>query len=98
MTVDEAVLYATDDAMIWAEEWCKVAREIAAADDGREVIDEGWMVGWYANAMETAKQLAFCWVRPDGSWSEACDRKAGHKGLHSWEVYDLFVRDLGLAR
>lgn len=45
-------LYATTDAMVWAEEWCKVARRIAA--EGGEIIDEGWMVGWFANAFGTA--------------------------------------------
>lgn len=48
-------LYSTTDAMVWAQEWCTIAREIEAADDGREVIDAGWMVGWFANAIETAK-------------------------------------------
>lgn len=47
-------LYATDDAMVWAKEWCEVAREIEAANDGRQLIDEEWMVGWFANAMVTA--------------------------------------------
>lgn len=47
-------LYATDDAMVWAEEWCKIAREIEASDDDRKVIDEGWMVSWFANAMQIA--------------------------------------------
>ena len=42
------------DAMRWAEEWCRIAREIGAADDGRTVIDEGWMVSWFANAMQAA--------------------------------------------
>lgn len=51
-----AKLYGTTDAMVWAEEWCKIAREIEAADDGREVIDEGWMVGWFANAFAAAER------------------------------------------
>lgn len=51
-------LHGTDDAMRWAEEWCRIAREIDAADDGRMVIDEGWMVGWFANAMGVAE--SFC--------------------------------------
>lgn len=47
-------LYSTTDAMIWAKEWCRIAREIQAANDGRQVIDEGWMVSWFANAMYVA--------------------------------------------
>lgn len=46
-------LYATTDAMVWAQEWCKIAREIQARGD--EIIDEGWMVGWFANAMCVAE-------------------------------------------
>lgn len=41
-------LYATDDAAVWAEEFCKVARE-----RGHD-LDEGWVIGWFANAMQTA--------------------------------------------
>jgi hypothetical protein len=46
-------LYATTDAKVWAAEWCKVARKIAAS--GAPIIDEGWMIGWFANAIENAK-------------------------------------------
>lgn len=45
----------TTDAQVWAREWCRIAREIEAADDGREVIDEGWMIGWFANAIEAGR-------------------------------------------
>ena len=51
-------LYATTDAAVWAKEWCKIARKIAAADDDREVIDEGWMITWFANAMCVAEDHA----------------------------------------
>lgn len=52
-------LYASTDAQVWAAEWCNIAREISGADDGRQVIDEGWMVGWFANAMETARAAGY---------------------------------------
>jgi hypothetical protein len=48
------LLYATIDAMVWTEEWCRIARELQAS--GQEIIDEGWMVGWFANAMAVAEQ------------------------------------------
>ena len=53
MPLDEttARLYATTNASVWAAEWCRIAREIEAADDDRQVIDDGWMIGWFANAM-----------------------------------------------
>ena len=44
-------LHSTTDARVWAEEWCRIAREIEASNDGREIIDEGWMIGWFANAI-----------------------------------------------
>lgn len=39
------------DAQKWAQEWCRVATEILGSCDEREVIDEGWMIGWFANAI-----------------------------------------------
>lgn len=54
----EAVLRQSTDAAVWAHEWCEVATEIVVAGNGREVIDEGWMIGWFANAIETAKDHA----------------------------------------
>lgn len=46
--VDTGRLYASTDAMVWAEEFQKVV-------DSGVTIDEGLMVGWFANAIETAK-------------------------------------------
>ena len=43
--VDERRLYATDNAAVWAEEFNKVCPE----------VDEGLMIGWFANAIESAK-------------------------------------------
>lgn len=44
-TVDVERLYATTQADVWAKEFAKVVPE----------VDEGLMVGWFANAIETAK-------------------------------------------
>lgn len=46
--VDEARLYATTDATVWAEEFAKV----------RPDVDFMLMVGWFANAIETARRIA----------------------------------------
>ena len=51
MAIDTKYLIGNTDAVVWAEEWCEVAREIAENKDEREVIDEGWMIGWFANAI-----------------------------------------------
>lgn len=45
--VDTKKLYATDDAKVWAEEFSKVAPG----------IDQSLMIGWFANAIETAKDV-----------------------------------------
>ena len=48
-------LYATDDAMVWAEEWVATAAQIVAREgDWMALLDAGWMVSWFANAMQIA--------------------------------------------
>jgi len=59
-------LYATTDASVWAAEWCRIAREIEASDDDRQVIDEGWMIGWFANAFTVAEDQAYERGHKDG--------------------------------
>jgi hypothetical protein len=63
MAMSEAELLSTTDAMVWAKEWVRTAREIQAR--GGDVFDEGWMVGWFANAMETAAREARHNLRDD---------------------------------
>lgn len=47
-------LYGSTDAAVWANEFCALFS--VYADDG-EVVDDalGLMIGWFANAIETAK-------------------------------------------
>lgn len=51
MTVDQNKLHSTTDAQVWAQEFM---REFGNRKDD---IDEGLMIGWFANAIETAKLL-----------------------------------------
>jgi hypothetical protein len=53
--MSELLAHIGTDAMRWAEAWCRIAREIEQADDGRLIVDEGWMVGWFANAIEAGR-------------------------------------------
>lgn len=46
-------LHSTTDAAVWAEEFMKVVNKLEIKG-----IDEGWMIGWFANAMETARTIA----------------------------------------
>lgn len=44
-TVDQERLYATTDAMVWAEEFAKVCPD----------VDQGLMLSWFANAIEVGR-------------------------------------------
>ena len=46
--VDQDRLYATTDARVWAEEFAKVCPD----------VDQGLMIGWFANAIETGRAHA----------------------------------------
>ena len=54
-------LMGTDDAMVWAEEFCRIfdGKEVSTHEfaDGTVVVDPGLMVGWFANAMQVAIDL-----------------------------------------
>lgn len=51
------------DGAKWAAEWHRTARRILTgrgmtangADDTLSVLDEGWMIGWFANAIEAGR-------------------------------------------
>lgn len=60
--MDEATLrlHSTDDARVWAKVWVAIAREVLARSNGNPLtlLDEGWMVGWFANAMGVAESFS----------------------------------------
>jgi len=39
------------DATDWAKCFCKIATELGYKNADGEPIDEGWMIGWFANAL-----------------------------------------------
>jgi hypothetical protein len=51
----EHTLMNTTDAMVWAEEFCRIfnGKVISMTEDDGGV-DAGTMVGWFANAMQVA--------------------------------------------
>lgn len=51
MSDGEALSYCGDDAMRWAEFFCQVQKA-----HRNPPLDESVMVGWFANAIETATQ------------------------------------------
>lgn len=50
----EQEILQSDDAMVWAEEFCARVRELPQCDP----TDEGWVVGWMANAMAAGERQA----------------------------------------
>jgi hypothetical protein len=39
------------DAVDWAKAFCKIATNLGYRDAEGQPVDEGWMVGWFANAL-----------------------------------------------
>jgi hypothetical protein len=39
------------DAVDWAKAFCKIATNLGYKDAEGQPVDEGWMVGWFANAL-----------------------------------------------
>ncbi len=46
---DTKKLIGNTDASVWADEWCETALRLTA--EGQTIIDWGWMIGWFANAI-----------------------------------------------
>jgi hypothetical protein len=44
--------YCGDNAQRWAEVFCRTAKSLGHGD-----IDEGWMIGWFANAIEHSHDI-----------------------------------------
>jgi hypothetical protein len=53
------MLLSTTDASVWAREFCAIAGTL-----GHPNIDEGWMIGWFANAMAAQKMAMTSQVQP----------------------------------
>lgn len=39
------------DARDWAQEFCRIANNLGYKDKDGNPIDEGWMIGWFSNAL-----------------------------------------------
>ena len=51
MTDGDRLIYMGTDAAKWAAEFCKIARDL-----GHNDLDEGWLITWFANAIEAGAQ------------------------------------------
>ena len=45
-------LLSTMDPHKWGKEFCAVEKAVAGVE-----LDEGWVIGWFANAIETARSM-----------------------------------------
>ena len=64
----EHTLLATTDAMVWAQEFVRIFN---GASIGAGMVDEGTMIAWFANAIETGRsagmgQVAVAQTNDDG--------------------------------
>ena len=53
----EHTLLGTDDPTVWAHEFCRIfngAVVVVGEQDASGLVDESTMIGWFANAMQTA--------------------------------------------
>lgn len=58
MTDGELINHMGTDAALWAAEFMRIKHEIEASDDERTTDDEGWIIGWFANAIEAGRNSA----------------------------------------
>lgn len=64
-TLDPIYAKCGDSGMKWAEEFCATAKRLYNVD-----LDQGWVCGWFANAIEHSHDLRtgnLPVVLPDGS-------------------------------
>jgi hypothetical protein len=58
--MSDNTLLNTDDAMLWAEEFCRIFKGWTITDvpqDAHGIVDQGGMVTWFAGAMQTAVNM-----------------------------------------
>lgn len=48
----EFLAYLGTDGVKWAEEFVRVYKEIREIREDDPIKDEGWLIGWFANAIE----------------------------------------------
>lgn len=59
MSTSDLLGTMSDDASRWAAAFCQIARKRYGLD-----IDEAWMVGWFANAIEHSTDVRQARARP----------------------------------
>lgn len=75
--VDEKRLRSTTDASVWAEEFAKVCPN----------VDQGLMIGWFANAIETTKMFTL---------AEELARQSSARCQPLWDAICAALDELGV--
>ena len=63
--MSELDLSATTDAAVWASEFSKVAQQL-----GYSPMDDGWLIGWFANAMFAQEMAIRRAKEPQLQWKQ----------------------------
>jgi hypothetical protein len=59
----ERTLLGTTDASLWAEEFCRIFQgKIIGGPIAKGDVDEGTMLSWFANAIETGRDAGANWA------------------------------------
>ena len=72
----EQGLMGTTDAMVWAEEFCRIfdgSTVMREGPDGRRIVNEGTMVAWLANAIEVGRNAGRKETCPHERWHEVSE-------------------------
>ena len=94
MVLEAKELIGNTNASVWTDEWCDIATELR--DGGTEIIDWGWMLGWFANAImsgfdegaiRSKLETARLKYALDHGWNRAQFEYANEKDL--WEDDEL---------
>lgn len=54
MNESEKRLLSTTDAVVWTNEFIRIAQERVDRDE--DVLDWGWLISWFANAIEVGRE------------------------------------------
>lgn len=50
-TSGELLSHMGTDAQLWAQEFRRIYRDVTTVDADDAKLDEGWLIGWFANAI-----------------------------------------------
>lgn len=67
-SMDDFLTLAGTDAAKWAKEWMRIYNTLPESE-----VDEGWMIGWFANAIEAGRNAG--WDRAKGGENAILEKR-----------------------